>query len=166
MTTSRPILFLSEVVDGIAEGKPIPLSTLAYFRERLLNRFHSLLIQEYLRQNRLRKFTQTDFARRIGRKPEQINRWLAAGGNWTIETISDLFLALGAELGPVEDLEVAFLEDRLWPKAKTAGAGVDAILASQLREMNSGQQRSGVADRPTIIVPTGRGMSSGMRPQA
>jgi hypothetical protein len=43
------------------------------------------------------KISKADLARRIGRKPEQISRWLGAAGNWTIDTVSDLLLGMSAE---------------------------------------------------------------------
>lgn len=101
MTTSQRMSFLSEIV----EGKTIPLRTLAYFRERLRNRLYSMVVKEFLKQSETHKLTRADIARRIGRKPEQITRWLGVPSNWTLDTVSDLMLAMGAE----PDFSIALL---------------------------------------------------------
>ena len=41
--------------------------------------------------------SQADLARRIGKRPEVINRLLGSPGNWRIDTISDLLVGIGAE---------------------------------------------------------------------
>lgn len=93
MTTSPTPLFISE----LESGEPLSEGTLAYFRERQRNRIHDLVLGEFLKSG----ISKAAFARRIGRKPEQITRWLAAPGNWELDTISDFLLAIsGAELRP------------------------------------------------------------------
>jgi hypothetical protein len=96
MTTYPPTPFLFEVLNK--EGV-IPLGDLAYFRGRLSNRIHELVLSEFAEQERKNKTSRADLARRIGRKPEQITRWLGSPGNWTLDTISDLLLGMGLELG-------------------------------------------------------------------
>ena len=93
MTTYQQDSFLSEIL----EGEKIPLGKLAYFRERLRNRLYDLVITEFLKQEEAKKLTRTDVARRIGRRREQVTRWFGAPGNWTIDTVSDLMLAMGTE---------------------------------------------------------------------
>jgi hypothetical protein len=79
----------------ILSDKPISTGILSYFRTRLRLTLHSLILDGFLQQKHL---TKAGLARRIGRKPEVINRLLANPGNWTVDTISDLLLAIGAEL--------------------------------------------------------------------
>jgi len=93
MTTSQATSFLSEILNG----EPIPIGKLAYFRARLSNRIHELVLAEFVRLERERKINKAELARRLGRKPEQVTRWLGAAGNWTIETLSDLMLGMGCE---------------------------------------------------------------------
>ena len=90
MNTSRKKPILSEVLDG---GE-IPLGTLSYFRERFRDRLYDLVMEEFLKQDAETGLTRADVARRIGRRPEQITRWFGAPGNWTLETVSDLLLAI------------------------------------------------------------------------
>ena len=92
MTTSQTQSFLTEII----EGKPIPIGKLEYFRARLQSRLHQLVLAEFLRQED-RGLHQAELARRIGRKPEVINRLLGAPGNWTLNTVSDLLLGMGTE---------------------------------------------------------------------
>jgi DNA-binding phage protein len=93
MTTYQEDSFLSEVLEGTA----IPLGKLAYFRERFRNRLYDLVVSVFLVQEKTKGLTRADIARRIQRRPEQITRWFGAPGNWTIDTVSDLLLAMGTE---------------------------------------------------------------------
>lgn len=85
--------FLSEILSGSV----IPQGKLAYFRARLSNNIHELVLSVFMRLERENKINKAELARRIGRKPEQVTRWLAAPGNWTFETFSDLLLGMGYE---------------------------------------------------------------------
>jgi hypothetical protein len=86
--------FLSEI---LAAGK-IPKAKLAYFRERLRNRIHQFILHEFMARQQ-QGLTQADVARILDRRPEQINRWLGSPGNWELDTLSDLMLAISkAEL--------------------------------------------------------------------
>jgi hypothetical protein len=89
MSTSAKKSFLSEILDD----DTIPIGKLAYFRERFRDRLYELVVSEFLRKEKT-GLTKAQVARRIGRKPEQITRWLGAPGNWTLETVSDLLLAI------------------------------------------------------------------------
>lgn len=94
MTTSATQDFLSEIV----EGKTISGSKLAYFQARLNSRVHQLLLKLFRRLEEEQDFTRRELASRIGRKPEQITRWLSYPGNLTLDTISDLLVGMGCEM--------------------------------------------------------------------
>ena len=91
MPTSQTPELLAEVLSG----ETIPIQTQAYFRRRLRLRIYELVTGKFYQ---LETMSQADLARRIGRRPEVINRLLGDPGNWTIDTISDLLLALSCEL--------------------------------------------------------------------
>lgn len=93
MTTSQETSFLSEIL----EGDKIPAGKLAYFRQRLRNAFYDLVISEFMRQEDESGLTQAELARRIGKRPEVVNRLLGSPGNWTTDTSSDLLLGMGVE---------------------------------------------------------------------
>jgi hypothetical protein len=90
MSMSRRTAFLSEIISG----QQIPLGTRSFFQERFRSRLYDLVVSEFLKQEQASGLTRAEVARRIGRKPEQITRWLGAPGNWTVETVSDLLLAI------------------------------------------------------------------------
>ena len=77
-------------------SKRIPIGTIGYFRSRNKHRVYSLVIKEFKSSG----LSQADLARRLGKKNSDIIcRWLAAPGNWTLDTVSDLMFAIsGAEV--------------------------------------------------------------------
>jgi len=93
MITSQPTPFLSEIIDG----SRIPDEKLNYFRARLKNRLHAMVLTQFIKLVDDKQFTKADLARRLGKKPEQITRWLGVPGNWTLDTVSDLLLGMGFE---------------------------------------------------------------------
>jgi hypothetical protein len=90
MTTSQPTTTLSK---PSGENR-IPDGTLAYFEARHRSRVYELVLKHFIRSG----LTQAVLARRLGKRPEVINRLLGAPGNWTLDTVSDLLFAIsGAE---------------------------------------------------------------------
>jgi hypothetical protein len=79
----------------------LPEGTRAYFQDRLRTRLYDLVIRE-LEAFKARGMTQAQLAVRIGKRAEQVSRWLSSPGNLTLDTVSDLLLGIsGAELGMV-----------------------------------------------------------------
>lgn len=87
---------LAPSFSDIAEGEPIPPEILAYCQQKLRNAFHQLVLREWVNREKA-GLSRKDLARRIGKKPEQITRWLGTPSNWTLDTISDLMLGMGVE---------------------------------------------------------------------
>jgi transcriptional regulator with XRE-family HTH domain len=72
----------------------------AYFRQRYKNRVFAAILDFVLQEAERQKITKKDLADRAGKDPAQLNRLLSAPSNMTLETISDILLALGAEADP------------------------------------------------------------------
>ncbi len=94
MATSPRTYILSEIVDD----KPIPSKVLAYYRRRLQNRIHALVLEAFIQQEKNTGLSQQQLAARVSHRPEQINRWLSVAGNWTLNTVSDLLLGMLVDL--------------------------------------------------------------------
>jgi len=92
MTTSQTSTLSEKLMET-----PISVGTLAYFRERLRIGLHEMVFLEFRKQERDGRLTKAELARRLGKRPEQITRWLGAPGNWTLDTVSDLLLGMGSE---------------------------------------------------------------------
>lgn len=92
MTTSQ-----TQYLSDVLSGEPIPEEKLVYFRARLRNRLHAMVLSLFLKLEKEKHFSKAAMARRLAKKPEQIGRWLNAPSNWTIDTLSDLLLGMGHE---------------------------------------------------------------------
>lgn len=80
-------------------GERIDLYLLAYARARNKNRAHSLVLDQVEKSD----LSRADIAKMLGKDPAQITRWLGSAGNLTLDTLSDLLLAIG---GSFIDLKV------------------------------------------------------------
>ncbi len=68
--------FLTEVAAGHS-GPPIPGPKRAYFQQRLQNRIFNFLLEKFIGAQK-DGLTKAALARRIGKTPDIINRWLGA----------------------------------------------------------------------------------------
>ena len=86
MTTSlkRPLLSKPK------KGEKISEYSLAFARARNRNKANSLLLKLFQESGLSKK----EIADMLGKKPEQITRWLGGPGNVTLDTISDLAFAM------------------------------------------------------------------------
>lgn len=74
-------------------GEQIHLYDLGVMRARNKNKAHSLLLEIFQESG----MTKAEIAKMLGKKPEQVTRWLAGPGNLTLETLSDLIFAIRGE---------------------------------------------------------------------
>lgn len=93
MTYSASHIILSELRD---RDKLSP-STRAYFRQRQRNRLHNLVLKKFREASNESGLTRAKLARRMGRAPEAITRLLQSPGNWRLDTLSDMLLAIAGE---------------------------------------------------------------------
>lgn len=97
------------ILSEIEQGKPISVRTRAYYRRRLKNRIHRLILAAFREQQKRTGLNQKQLAQRIDKDPSKVNQWLGISNNLTLETISDLLLGLGVDLDdpsvtPIADL--------------------------------------------------------------
>ena len=82
-------------ISAPSDGEKVPKTTFAYLRTRNKRKLYSLVIKEFKKSG----LTQAELARRLGRNPDVVCRWLAAPRNWEIDTVSDILFAIsGAEV--------------------------------------------------------------------
>ncbi len=74
---------------------PISPAVSGYVHTKSFNLAHEHILDIFEELTETRNINKAFLARRLGKDPAQINRLLAAPGNWTIETYSDLLLAMG-----------------------------------------------------------------------
>lgn len=94
MTSSLKRRSLSKPKHGVK----IDLFDLGVVRTRNKNKVHSLLLEIFNESD----LSKADLAKMLGRKPEQITRWLAGPGNITLDTVSDLIFAINGEHFAIE----------------------------------------------------------------
>ncbi len=74
----------------------IPAGHLAYFTARNRRKIYSAVIKAFKDSG----LTQIQLAKRLGKRPDVICRWLSGPGNWEIDTVSILLFGIsGGELG-------------------------------------------------------------------
>jgi hypothetical protein len=80
------------------QTSPISRRDVAFYRRRQQNRVFSKIAQFFANEAEKGRITRKEIARRLSKDPAQITRWLSAPSNFELDTISDLLLAMDAEL--------------------------------------------------------------------
>ena len=93
MTSSRN----TQSPSMIFEGGVIPPETLAYLTARTKNRTYDYILRKFLDKAKSDGLTKAELARRLGKRPEVINRLLGAPGNWGLETVAELLAGIAEE---------------------------------------------------------------------
>ena len=78
----------------------IPLSELSYFRERTKTAVFNLILTQFEHKAETEGLTKKQLADKLRQDKALITRWLANPSNMTLEKVSDLLLAMGAEMKP------------------------------------------------------------------
>lgn len=86
MTTSAENFQLSKPAGEARVAPPV----LSYFEGRNRYKVYDLVMDEFMASG----LTKATLARRLGKRPEQINRLLKSPGNWTLDTVSNLLFAI------------------------------------------------------------------------
>jgi hypothetical protein len=80
------------------ESKAIPRRDRAYYRRRNQNRIHAAVASFFAEEAAAGRITKKQLADLIEKNPAQITRWLTEPSNYEADTISDLLLAMKAEM--------------------------------------------------------------------
>ena len=107
-----------------------------YYRRRLQNNVYYDVIERFVELAEKRGLMKRDIARALGKDEGQISRYFAKPGNWTLSSISDLLLAMGAELS----LEVVPIDGQEQLSEATASSN-NALKLSNQKSMEQGTER-------------------------
>jgi transcriptional regulator with XRE-family HTH domain len=78
--------------------EPLAKRELYYYRQRQKNRVFADLCSFFAEEAAKGNVNKRKLAERLGCDPALITRWLSAPSNLTLDTISDILFALGAEM--------------------------------------------------------------------
>ena len=86
-----------------------PLSTreITYYNRRLQNAVFNEIVKAIVEEVKAGRISRAMLAKRIGKEPPQITRWLSGPSNLTLDTISTILLGMNAVL----DAKVVFSRD-------------------------------------------------------
>jgi hypothetical protein len=90
---------------------PMKRRDVAYYRQRQKNRVFTQLVEFFAEEAERRGITKKELAEAIAKDPAQITRWFSAPSNFEMDTLSDILLALGAEM----DHKIVRFADRAKP---------------------------------------------------
>lgn len=85
-------------MSNISENKRLTDREIFYFRQRNKNKVFQSVVAFFAREAEKRGLTKSEIAEALGKDRSQITRWFSGPGNWELDTISDLLLAMGAEM--------------------------------------------------------------------
>jgi hypothetical protein len=128
--------------------KVIPLRDRAYYRRRQQNKIFSRITQFFATEAAAGRISKKEIANKLDRDPAQITRWLSYPANLESDTISDLLLAMGAEM----DHEIVSFADRKTPNyAHPAIAGYLGWSQSSNKLQSSQALTTTPAPTPQIV---------------
>ena len=96
--TQQTFFLEQSMTDSITKPRRLTDREIFYFRQRQKNRIYQAIIRYFAQQAEARGLTKSDIAFTLGKNRSQITRWFAGPGNLEIDTISDLLLAMNAEM--------------------------------------------------------------------
>jgi hypothetical protein len=123
------------------QDKALSRRDLAYYRRRQQNRVFAKLAAFFANEAEHGRITRKEIAEKLSKDPAQITRWLSTPSNLTLDTISDLLLAMNAEV----DHQIVRFADR--PKPNYA----HPMIAPYVGLQNSKTKK--IAQTPTTAKP-------------
>jgi len=85
-------------MENTSKNRQLTDREIFYFRQRHRNRVFQSVAAFFAQEAQRQGLTKSDIAQALGKDRSQITRWFAGPGNWELDTISDLLLAMGAEM--------------------------------------------------------------------
>jgi len=85
-------------MENTSKTNPMKRRDVAYYQQRQKNRVFAELVQFFAEEAEQHGITKKDLATALSKDPSQITRWLAAPSNFELDTLSDILLALNAEM--------------------------------------------------------------------
>lgn len=114
----------------------ISMDDLYYYRQRHRNRVFSAVVSLFSKLVETKGLTKRELALRLGKEPAQITRWFSGPSNWTLDTVSDLLLAMGGELdhktSPIDGQAAACRDELAEDVDATVDAARDAVKLSSV----------------------------------
>lgn len=83
---------------NISKAEKLSMRDVYYYRSRLQNNIYHDILERFVELAENEGLTKKQIASAIGKDEGQICRLFSKPGNWTLSTISDLLLSMGAEL--------------------------------------------------------------------
>jgi len=130
-------------LEGGHEGPTIPDAKLTYFRHRLRGRFFDFIRERFEREES-RGLTQAKLARRIGKSPEVVNRWLNSPSNLTLDSISDLMIGVAAEEPEFEGKSLLDRPESNYTHLAEANDNENRLLQAALAASSANEQKKSV----------------------
>jgi len=100
-------------MENTSKTEPLAKREIFYYRQRQKNRVFADICAFFAEEAAKGNINKRKLAEKINCDPALITRWLSAPSNLTLDTISDLLLALGAEM----DHRIVRFADRCAPNA-------------------------------------------------
>ena len=88
-------------------NQPISTREITYYNRRLQNAVFNEIVRAFVEEVKAGRLSRATLAKRIGKEPAQITRWLSGPANLTLNTISIILLGMNAEM----DAKVVFSRD-------------------------------------------------------
>ena len=88
-------------------NQPISTREIAYCNRRLQNAVFNEIVKAFVGEVKAGRISRATLAKRIGKEPPQITRWLSGPANLTLNTTSTILLGMNAEM----DVKVVFSRD-------------------------------------------------------
>ena len=84
----------TQLAQALSEPE-VPKFWRGYFQEAFREETQQQLLEIFEHLKETTGFSRSDLARKVGRRPEQVTRWLSAPTNLETDTVSDLALGMG-----------------------------------------------------------------------